>query len=145
MARKSGRGSSAGQRAATSVDKAIGRQIRRRRRMLGLSQHELAKLTGVAQQQIQKYEVGTNRLSVSRLVEIADALEAPVGWFFRRTDEPGRNTRGPRNVIPASDTASLVLELFDPRHQTKLQAIKELISDIETSPISARKRRRSVG
>lgn len=69
-------------RLATSVDEAIGNQIRKRRRMLGISQAELAARVGVASQQIQKYEVGANRISVSRLVEIADALDAELAWFF---------------------------------------------------------------
>jgi DNA-binding XRE family transcriptional regulator len=70
-------------RKATLVDEAIGRQIRRRRRMLGMTQLELAQAIGIASQQIQKYEIGANRLSVSRLVEIAAALHVSVGWFFR--------------------------------------------------------------
>ena len=51
--------------------------------MLGMTQLELAQAVGIASQQIQKYEIGANRLSVSRLVEIASALHVPVGWFFR--------------------------------------------------------------
>lgn len=51
--------------------------------MLGMTQLQLAATIGIASQQIQKYEIGANRLSVSRLVEIATALEVPVGWFFR--------------------------------------------------------------
>ena len=70
-------------RKATAIDEAIGRQIRERRRMLGMTQLQLAATIGIASQQIQKYEIGANRLSVSRLVEIATALEVPVGWFFR--------------------------------------------------------------
>ena len=69
-------------RKATPVDEAIGQQIRNRRRMLGMTQLELAQAVGIASQQIQKYEIGANRLSVSRLVEIASALHVPVGWFF---------------------------------------------------------------
>lgn len=79
-------------RQATAVDEAIGRQIRKRRRMLGISQLELANAVGIASQQIQKYEIGANRLSVSRLVEIATALEAPVVWFFQNLEAEGTTT-----------------------------------------------------
>ena len=75
-------------RKATPVDEAIGRQIRKRRRMLGMSQHQLARAIGIASQQIQKYEIGANRLSVSRLVEIAAALDVPIAWFFRNIQSP---------------------------------------------------------
>ena len=51
--------------------------------MLGISQYQLARAIGIASQQIQKYEIGANRLSASRLVEIAEALDVPIAWFFR--------------------------------------------------------------
>jgi transcriptional regulator with XRE-family HTH domain len=77
-----------GPRKATPIDGAIGEQIRKRRRMLGMTQVQLAQLIGIASQQIQKYEIGENRLSVSRLVEIATALQVPVGWFFHNIKQP---------------------------------------------------------
>src|SRR6476660_2562047 len=73
-------------RKAMQVDEAVGRQIRKRRRMLGMSQYQLARAIGIASQQIQKYEIGANRLSVSRLVAIAEALDLPIACFFRNLD-----------------------------------------------------------
>jgi transcriptional regulator with XRE-family HTH domain len=75
-------------RKATPIDEAIGQQIRKRRRMLGMTQVQLARKVGIAPQQIQKYEIGENRLSVSRLVDIATALRVPVGWFFHNIKQP---------------------------------------------------------
>ena len=46
--------------------------------MLGISQYQLAQAIGIASQQIQKYEIGANRLSASRLVAIAEALDVPA-------------------------------------------------------------------
>lgn len=84
-------------RKATPVDEAIGQQIRKRRRMLGMSQHRLAQAVGVASQQIHKYEIGENRLSVSRLVEIAAALDVPIAWFFQNLQNPAnRGALDPR-------------------------------------------------
>jgi len=60
------------------VDIHVGAKVKNRRLMLGLSQEELAKSVGVTFQQVQKYERGTNRISISRLAEIAAALKAPV-------------------------------------------------------------------
>jgi transcriptional regulator with XRE-family HTH domain len=60
-------------------DVAIGQRIRERRRAIGMSQAALAAATGVTFQQIQKYERGANRVSFSRLVQIAEALECPIG------------------------------------------------------------------
>ncbi|WP_374569730.1 helix-turn-helix domain-containing protein [Phenylobacterium sp.] len=60
------------------MDLALGTTIRLRRRSLGMSQSELAELSGVTFQQIQKYENGSNRISFSRLVKISDALKCRV-------------------------------------------------------------------
>ncbi len=60
------------------LDVALGSRIRLRRRELGLSQNQLARQVGITFQQVQKYEHGTNRVSFSRLVEIAQALQCGV-------------------------------------------------------------------
>lgn len=61
-------------RTAVEADREIGARIRARRDALGLNQTELGRASGVTFQQIQKYENGTNRVSASRLIEIAKAL-----------------------------------------------------------------------
>ncbi len=66
----------------SDLDIHLGRRVRSRRRLLNLSQKNLAERCGVRFQQIQKYECGANRMSASRLWEIARALEAPVSYFF---------------------------------------------------------------
>jgi transcriptional regulator with XRE-family HTH domain len=60
------------------LDIALGSRIRLRRRELGFSQEQLARQVGITFQQVQKYEHGTNRVSFSRLVEIAQALNCSV-------------------------------------------------------------------
>jgi transcriptional regulator with XRE-family HTH domain len=65
------------------VDVHVGHRVRLRRMMMGISQEKLAELAGkITFQQVQKYEKGTNRISASRLVEIAAALDCPVTFFF---------------------------------------------------------------
>ena len=64
------------------VDLHLGKRLRGRRRMLGLTQQQLALVVGVRFQQIQKYECGANRLSASRLWRLAEVLEVPVGYFY---------------------------------------------------------------
>lgn len=56
------------------IDAALGRAIRRRRTLLGMTQAELASATSVRFQQIQKYETAANRMSAARLWTIARAL-----------------------------------------------------------------------
>jgi len=64
------------------VDAHVGRAVRVRRRLRGLSQQALGERIGLTFQQIQKYESGANRISASALHAIAWALEVPVAAFF---------------------------------------------------------------
>ena len=67
---------------ATDIDLHLGRRLRRRRRLLGLTQQQLALQVGIRFQQIQKYECGANRISAARLWQLAEALETPVSYFY---------------------------------------------------------------
>ena len=69
-------------RDSTDIDLHLGRRLRRRRRLLGLTQQQLALKVGIRFQQIQKYECGANRISAARLWELAEALETPVSYFY---------------------------------------------------------------
>ena len=68
----------AADRSGNPLDMALGSRIRLRRRQLHYSQDQLAQRVGVTFQQIQKYENGSNRVSFSRLVEIAGGLECSL-------------------------------------------------------------------
>jgi transcriptional regulator with XRE-family HTH domain len=67
---------------ANDIDLHLGKRLRRRRRLLGLTQQQLAVAVGVRFQQIQKYECGANRISAARLWQLSEALEVPVSYFF---------------------------------------------------------------
>ncbi|CAN7562013.1 helix-turn-helix domain-containing protein [Phenylobacterium sp. LjRoot225] len=64
------------------VDRHVGLRIRMRRKELGISQEKLADALGLTFQQVQKYERAANRVSASKLYEIARALNASVGYFY---------------------------------------------------------------
>ena len=64
------------------VDIYVGSRVKSRRLILGFSQEDLAKSIGLTFQQIQKYERGINRISVSRLVDICRALKTPIDYFL---------------------------------------------------------------
>ncbi|SHG44239.1 helix-turn-helix domain-containing protein [Cognatishimia maritima] len=64
------------------VDVHVGKRIRHRRWLVGMTQQQLAEQVGIKFQQIQKYETGANRVSASRLWDIAEALDVPVSFFF---------------------------------------------------------------
>ena len=68
------------------VDVHVGQRVRQRRWMVGMTQQQLGNKVGIKFQQIQKYETGTNRVSASRLWDIAAALDVPVSFFFEGLD-----------------------------------------------------------
>jgi transcriptional regulator with XRE-family HTH domain len=72
------------------TDRYVGNRLRMRRKMLAISQTNLADATGVTFQQIQKYENGTNRISASRLQQISRALQVPISFFFEDPRGPSK-------------------------------------------------------
>lgn len=71
---------------ASPIDEHVGKRLRQKRDLLGLSQERLAEHVGVTFQQIQKYENGQNRISASRLYEFSKILKVPVSFFFDSFD-----------------------------------------------------------
>ena len=72
---------------AHPVDVHVGKRIRHRRWLVGMTQQQLAEHVGIKFQQIQKYETGANRVSASRLWDIAESLDVPVSFFFEGMEE----------------------------------------------------------
>ena len=80
------------------VDAHVGKRIRHRRWMVGMTQQQLADKVGIKFQQIQKYETGMNRVSASRLWDIADSLGVAISFFFE-----GLAAEGATPGVPAGD------------------------------------------
>lgn len=69
-------------RAVDPLDRHIGGRITIGRRMVDVSQTQIAEKIGVTYQQVQKYESGANRIVAARLFQIADTLNLPVTFFY---------------------------------------------------------------
>lgn len=82
-----------GTRRPNPVDAHVGRRLRVRRVLCGMSQTTLADQLGITFQQLQKYESAANRISASRLWEISKILEVPIEWFFMDIDVDGGNMK----------------------------------------------------
>lgn len=84
------------------VDMHVGKRIRHRRWLVGMTQQQLAENVGIKFQQIQKYETGANRVSASRLWDIADALDVPVSFFFEGIEaEEAVQEERPAGQVPS--------------------------------------------
>lgn len=73
------------------IDLHVGKRLRRRRRLLGLTQQSLAEQVGIRFQQIQKYECGANRVSAARLFELSEALAVPIQYFYEGLSEQDKS------------------------------------------------------
>ncbi|WP_295171670.1 helix-turn-helix transcriptional regulator [uncultured Brevundimonas sp.] len=82
------------------VDRHVGRRVQEKRLGLGLTQTALAKAVGVSFQQVQKYEKGTNRVSASKLFEMAEFMKVGIPFFF---DGYSSATAGVAEEAPAFD------------------------------------------
>ena len=90
------------------VDIHVGKRLRQRRTMLGLSQEALAKAVGITFQQVQKYEKGANAMSASRLYEFACFMRVPVAHFFE-----GLESQSDAAVAPVTGFAETARESFE--------------------------------
>lgn len=82
------------------IDLQLGRRLRQRRRLLGLTQQELGALCGVRFQQIQKYETAANKMSAGMIGRLARVLDVQVAYFFEDLD-PFLALRRPRKTHQA--------------------------------------------
>jgi transcriptional regulator with XRE-family HTH domain len=78
------------------VDIHVGARLRLRRNLVGMSQEQLGKASGLTFQQIQKYERGANRMGASRLYQLARLLDVQVSYFFEELPVP--SDKGPSQL-----------------------------------------------
>ena len=92
-----------------SVDVYVGQRVRQLRCLAGITQQQLGDKVGIKFQQIQKYETGTNRISASRMWDIAAAMEVPVSFFFEGIDGQAPDTGEARaDILTDKEALELV-------------------------------------
>ncbi|WP_294925426.1 helix-turn-helix transcriptional regulator [uncultured Paracoccus sp.] len=91
-----------------NVDLHVGKRIRHRRWMIGMTQQQLAEKVGIKFQQIQKYETGMNRVSASRLWDIAQAVDVPVSFFFEGLTEDRSRQEIEGDILADKEALQLV-------------------------------------
>ena len=117
------------------VDVHVGKRIRHRRWLVGMTQQQLAQAVGIKFQQIQKYETGANRVSASRLWDIAKSLQVDISFFFEGIEgdevqvEPGV---APPDVLSDKEALELLRSYYAiPENQRRrLFDLARVLSDV---------------
>ena len=94
------------------VDAHVGKRVRHRRWMIGMTQQQLADKVGIKFQQIQKYETGMNRVSASRLWDIADAMGVTIAFFFEGLADSGQTTPAGADMMADKEALELVRSYY---------------------------------
>ena len=121
---------------AHPVDVHVGKRVRHRRWLIGMTQQQLAEKVGIKFQQIQKYETGANRISASRLWDIADALDVQVSFFFEGLEDENAATgdqgKMPADLLGDKEALDLVRSYYAiPENQRKrLFELARVLSDV---------------
>ncbi|SMX43208.1 helix-turn-helix domain-containing protein [Maliponia aquimaris] len=121
---------------AHPVDVHVGKRIRHRRWLVGMTQQQLAERVGIKFQQIQKYETGANRVSASRLWDIADALDVAVSFFFEgietEASDSSASEKVPADIMGDKEALDLVRSYYAiPENQRRrLFELARVLSDV---------------
>jgi transcriptional regulator with XRE-family HTH domain len=94
------------------VDIHVGKRVRHRRWMIGMTQQQLADKVGIKFQQIQKYETGMNRVSASRLWDIAETLGVEISFFFEGLSEGAAPAPVQADMMAAKEALDLVRSYY---------------------------------
>ncbi len=120
------------------VDLHVGKRLRHRRWMIGMTQQQLANAVGIKFQQIQKYESGANRVSASRLWDLSQALSVPVSFFFEGLDGESAAEMEEAALSPDLFTDKETLELvrayygLEERPRRRLLELTKALTDQDT-------------
>jgi transcriptional regulator with XRE-family HTH domain len=114
------------------VDRLVGERVRLLRLARGISQTALGSRIGVTFQQVQKYEKGVNRISASKIVEIANTLGVDVSDLFEGAAESTATSdaRERDAYIPTAVDLSIIRTLSEIRDTKMKRRILDLISSL---------------
>jgi transcriptional regulator with XRE-family HTH domain len=124
-----------GKKIPHEVDVHVGKRIRQRRWLIGMTQQALAESVGIKFQQIQKYETGANRVSASRLWDIAEVVGVPVSFFFEGIDLPesqAGDALAPADILGDKEAMELVRSYYaiPEQQRRRLFELARVLSDV---------------
>ena len=115
--------------ATNPIDAHVGKRLRLRRTLTGMSQERLGKTIGLTFQQVQKYEKGINRIGAGRLYDLAQILDVPVSYFY--DDLPnGQAIKSDASDRELLEVAKAVAALSKPHRKLVVQ-LARLLKSVE--------------
>jgi transcriptional regulator with XRE-family HTH domain len=112
------------------VDKHIGGKIYSLRLAQGFSRQQLSQIIEVTHQQLQKYEKGTNRISVGRLVLIAKALSKDISYFYEGLEAANNEPVETQHQRMCIEVSRNFMKIENPDHQTAVNTLIKSLSKI---------------
>ena len=109
-----------------NIDAHVGKRLRLRRTMMGLSQEALAKSVGITFQQVQKYEKGVNAMNSNRLYEFSQFMHIPVAYFFEGLNLTPEITEPVIGFAEAGDAFSHTKNVSDRESLEMMKAFKRI-------------------
>lgn len=122
------------------VDRHVGRRVCEKRISLGYNQSDLGRALGLTFQQIQKYEKGANRISASKLWDIARFFKVDIGYFFDGlTAQPGMaegDAPGFDHDFPATRYTIEIARLAPALPVRKQKLVLEMVREMAGTPVA---------
>jgi len=109
------------------VDIHVGKKLKQARTLRRLSQTDVARKLGLSFQQIQKYEIGSNRIAASRLFELSQVLEVPTSFFFEGLHD---NANEAPSSDPAMQIVNAIAAIDDDAMKTRIVTFIEDVSGL---------------
>jgi len=111
------------------VDVHVGKRLKQIRTLRRMSQTDVAKRLELSFQQIQKYEIGSNRIAASRLFELSRILDVPTAYFFEGLTEPETGTERDNSI----DIVNALAAIEDEKIKTRIVTFIEDVSGLTVS------------
>jgi len=111
------------------VDVHVGKRLKQIRTLRRMSQTDVAKRLELSFQQIQKYEIGSNRIAASRLFELSRILDVPTAYFFEGLAEPEAGAERDNSI----DIVNALAAIEDEKIKTRIVTFIEDVSGLTVS------------
>jgi len=120
------------------IDVHVGKRVRFKRKVMGYTQSDLGEEVGLTFQQIQKYEKGENRISASKLFQIAQTLNTCVSFFFEGYDKVKESNADEKTLVDDKQSINLVQSfkaIKNPKLKKRIMMLIDSVSETDEEDV----------